>query len=209
MDPADLDVGVIEPDPGQHGHHGHLQRPPLDRRHTGGGVRPAMHPAIQERLGAGVELFDRAGRVQTSALRGRSLSGPGTVFRSCPCAWRLWERRPRLAVPCRRAKSNTFGCSLNRRPCDDPSAPIRSVREKYGTPPAASKNRTRPSSVWCWSIEEANHQCRNLDHDKMAPKHCSSPSPERLAEIAAVAPVELTLFARGPSRSAPTPSPPA
>lgn len=56
---------------------------------------------------------------------------------------------------------------------------MRSVRAIAGTPPTASKKRTRPSKVWFRSIEVVNHHKRARDHDKIAPKHHSSPRPQR------------------------------
>ena len=79
--------------------------------------------------------------------------------------------------------SSAGGCQRNALPLDRPRHPMRSVRPTAGTPSTASKNRTTPSKVWAWSMEEANHQhLMRLQHST-APKHCSSWSqPHRRAQ---------------------------
>ena len=88
------------------------------------------------------------------------------------------------------------GWSVKRRPWEVPSAPMRSVRKTLGTPPTNSKNRTRPSKVCSRSMQGVNHQIRTRDHDKMAEKHWTSPSPHSLRPVRDVGPVELGLLAR-------------
>ena len=55
---------------------------------------------------------------------------------------------------------------------------MRSVRARRVTPPAASKNDTRPSKVCSRSKDVENHHRRHRLQHRMAPKQNTGPRPQ-------------------------------
>ena len=86
---------------------------------------------------------------------------------------------------------------MKRFPCETPNAPIRSVRAKSGTPPAASKKRTRPSKVCSRSIEGGEPPQPPPTPAQDRPEAPHLPQPPTLRPLRAVRPVELSFLARG------------
>ena len=66
--PSGLDVGGVEADPRQDGHHRNLEGQAVDRSHACRRVHSVVHSGGEERLGPGIDLGDRGRRVQDQLL---------------------------------------------------------------------------------------------------------------------------------------------
>ncbi len=153
MDPARFGISRVEASGRQGRQEALLGAQAIERALLGHRVHPAVHPLGQPDPAQCVELGDAGGRAEDGQLfEERRLESPegaldlAFAFGVAGLAGLDLGAQGGGELERRRVQEN-------RRPWEVPSAPMRSVRATWVTPPRASKARTSPSKV-CWRSTE-------------------------------------------------------